>query len=336
MLDTITRQLTAVKDLLTLTALRPVLNALGDRLSSASLTSAGLVIKAGSSAIVKTGASAWYGLANGKLVTKGAATDMAALVGTVLNTKFNVFCFYCDSAGTLTTAMGTEGASLAAVKFPNQPENKAMIGFVVINPTGTGNFVGGTTALDDATVVPTAAYVNIQGAVDPTVLISQENEMDNATLPGQNMTTTKAGLTAGTTTTYNTANTVQYSVRGKAYSKAAVTNGATPTTDAADGLAFTGITANQGSVFTFGFDSGGNIKVIQGSVEALDVSGNFINAPQFGMCPDTITPFGYLVVKGASNLSGTWTFGSSNLSSVTGMTYTFVDVMVLPDRPQVS
>ena len=25
---------------------------------------------------------------------------------------------------------------------------------------GTGNFVGGTTALDDATVIPTAVYVN--------------------------------------------------------------------------------------------------------------------------------------------------------------------------------
>jgi hypothetical protein len=35
-----------------------------------------------------------------------------------------------------------------------------MIGFVIVNPTGTGDFVGGTTDLDDATVAPNAVYVN--------------------------------------------------------------------------------------------------------------------------------------------------------------------------------
>lgn len=171
MLNTVTQHVSAMAADGDRKALRPVFNALADRLSSQSLSSAGLVIKAGASAIVKTGSAAYYGLANGVLVTKAAATDMAALVGTVTNAKFNVYCFYVDSAGTLTTAMGTEGATLAAVKFPPSPAGKAMIGFVVINPTGTGNFVGGTTALDDATVVPTAAYVNTQGAFDPTVLI---------------------------------------------------------------------------------------------------------------------------------------------------------------------
>ena len=48
---------------------------------------------------------------------------------------------------------------------------KALIGFVVINPTGTGNFVGGTTPLDDATVVPNAAYVNTTEGFDPTVIL---------------------------------------------------------------------------------------------------------------------------------------------------------------------
>lgn len=143
---------------------------LADRYISQSLSSAGLVIKAGGSAIVKAG-SAYYGIANGVLVTKIANTDMAALSGTVTADMFNVYCFYIDSAGTLTSAMGTEGATLAAVKFPQTPQGKAIIGFVIINPTGTGPFVGGTTPLDDATVVPTAAYVNTQGAFDPTVLI---------------------------------------------------------------------------------------------------------------------------------------------------------------------
>jgi hypothetical protein len=170
MLDTITRYLAAVPDGNERVALRIVLTALGDRLSSQSLSSAALAIKAGSSAIVKTGA-ALYAVAQGVLVTKTSATDMAALVGTVTNTKFNVFCFYVDSAGTLTSQMGTEGATLATVVWPATPAGKAQIGFIVVNPTGTGNFVGGTTALDDATVVPNVAYVNTQGAFDPTVLV---------------------------------------------------------------------------------------------------------------------------------------------------------------------
>lgn len=160
--------------------------------------------------------------------------------------------------------------------------------------------------------------------------------MDNLQNTPLSLTTTKAGLTAGTTTTYTTANTVQYSIRGKAFSKTAVTNGATPTTDATTGAAFVPTSANQGSVYVFGFDASGAIKVSQGQVQALDAAGNFILSPQFPVIPDTVTPFGYLVFKGASNLSGTWTFGTNNLSSVTGATYTFVDVFTLPDRPQVS
>lgn len=41
---------------------------------------------------------------------------------------------------------------------------------MIINPTGTGDFVGGTTALDDATVVPNAVYLNGNiGPFDPSV-----------------------------------------------------------------------------------------------------------------------------------------------------------------------
>lgn len=170
MIDTITRFLNGIRASLDKEALRPILNALGDRYSTQTLTSAGLVIKAGSSAIVK-GGTAFYALARGILVTKAINTDMAALAGTVTNAKFNVYCFYIDSAGTLTSAMGTEGATLAAVVMPTVPFNKAQIGFVIINPTGTGNFVGGTTPLDDATVVPGALYVNTIGPFDQTVLV---------------------------------------------------------------------------------------------------------------------------------------------------------------------
>jgi hypothetical protein len=141
------------------------------RVNSVGFNSAGLAIKTGGSALVKNG-TAWYGTAAGKLRNVAVNTDMPALAGTVTNAKFNVYAFFIDSAGTTTTLMGTEGATLAAVKFPDFPVGKACIGFVIVNPTGTGNFVGGTTALDDATVVPGAVYVNPIGAFDPTFLIN--------------------------------------------------------------------------------------------------------------------------------------------------------------------
>lgn len=170
--DTLIRYLGALSDPADQPRQRALLAPLWDRYSSQALSSAGLVIKAGGSVLAKTGGSASYYLADGKLVKIASATDMPALSGTVTNTKFNVFAFFVDSGGTTTSAMGVEGATLAAVKFPPIPEKKALIGFIVINPTGTGNFVGNTTALDDATVAPNAAYVSPTGPVDPTLTLS--------------------------------------------------------------------------------------------------------------------------------------------------------------------
>jgi len=161
--------------------------------------------------------------------------------------------------------------------------------------------------------------------------------MDMQSQAGMTGCLMKAALAAGTTTTISTTGTTHFAIKGKAYSAAAKTNAATPTTDAATGSAFTGITANQGTVVVVGLDSAGAVKAVQGTVTALDSEGNFINAPQLPYVPDTIAPIGYIVLKGGSTLTGTWTFGSSNLSGVTGMTYTFVDVALgLPARPQIS
>lgn len=161
-----------IRDSPTREAADAVLGYLADRLNSVSLNSAGLVIKTGGSALAKTG-SAWYGLAEGKLVTKAANTDMAALSGVVANATFNVFVYFCTSGGTLSTVMGTAASTLAGVVFPEKPVGSAMIGFTIINPTGTGSFTGGTTALDDATVVPNAVYINCVGASDPTLLLAK-------------------------------------------------------------------------------------------------------------------------------------------------------------------
>ena len=158
------------------------------------------------------------------------------------------------------------------------------------------------------------------------------------------MCLSKVTLAAGTTTTISTTGTTVYGVKGKAFSKAAITNGATPTVDWTTGNPFLPISANQGTIIVVGLDSTGAIRAVQGSINALDVNGNFVNAPQFGgLGPagsvtndNDFCPIGYIVAKGGSALVGTWTFGTNNLSGVTGMAYTFVDVIGLPDRPQVS
>ncbi len=169
--NTITRTLVGVPSETARAALRTILGQMADRVSTRSLSRAVLTIKAGGSVLVKTGAAAYYGMVRGKLVTKAAATDMAPLVGTVVNATFNVYCFFIDGNGVLTSAMGTAATTLANVVFPTIGGGAALIGFVIINPTGTGPFVGNTTALDDATVVPNAAYVDTTGPFDPTFLI---------------------------------------------------------------------------------------------------------------------------------------------------------------------
>ena len=59
----------------------------------------------------------------------------------------------------LQAQMGTAGDTLGEVVFPTVPDDNAVIGFIIVNPTGTGDFVGGTSCLDDATIVPNVVYV---------------------------------------------------------------------------------------------------------------------------------------------------------------------------------
>lgn len=143
------------------------INRLGDRSRSEIVATGTLAIGAVSKAKLKNTTTV-YAIANGTLASAVAAET--ALSGTVTNAKYNVYQLFIDSSGTLTTAMGTEGASLGAVVFPTQTADKASVGFVIVHPTGTGDFVGGTTELDDGTVVPNAVYVNTVGFFNPEAL----------------------------------------------------------------------------------------------------------------------------------------------------------------------
>ena len=146
-------------------ALLEILGSIGDRFSSCAVSSAGLVIKTGGSALAKTGSAVTNLVANGIPVAIAASTDMPALSGSITATYFNVFCFFVDSAGNLTSAMGTEATTLAGVIFPPFPAGKALVGFLTI--TYASAFTGGTTPLDTATTT----YNSPTGAWDPSVLV---------------------------------------------------------------------------------------------------------------------------------------------------------------------
>ncbi|MDP3327193.1 hypothetical protein [Parvibaculum sp.] len=136
--------------------------ALRTRVNTSMLTKAGLAIKTGGSPTVRY-ANPIAALCNGVPVRK-AAGDMAALVGTLATAKSAAWAFYIDAAGTLTTSAktadaDTHDAALALLVAP--PDNKAMVGFVVVdNATGSG-FVGGTTALDTGSL--TVTYYDTMG-----------------------------------------------------------------------------------------------------------------------------------------------------------------------------
>lgn len=163
--------------------------------------------------------------------------------------------------------------------------------------------------------------------------------MQSLDMNGGTFCTSKAALAAGTTTTFSTTGATLYCIKGKAFSTAAATNAATPTLDGNTGVAFKGVDINKGSVFVHAYNGNGTaanaIKVYQGTIVDLDSAGNFLSAPELPMLPDDVCPFAYELIQVASNGS-TWTFGASNQASVTGVTYTRQDIMVLPSRPQLS
>lgn len=171
MQDTITRHLNAMINTADRGAVKTPIVAGCNLDASQMLQPAALAIAAAGSPTVKTGALA-YAIANGVLLKLAAGTTLPALNGTVANAAFNVYVFYVDQNGNLATQIGTAGNTLATLKFPQPPLGQAMIGFVIVNPTGAGNFIGGTTNLDDATVIPNAVYISATGGFDPTILIS--------------------------------------------------------------------------------------------------------------------------------------------------------------------
>jgi len=152
---------------------------------------------------------------------------------------------------------------------------------------------------------------------------------------GGNLSLTKAGLTAATTSTYSTTAALAYTQKGEFKASFAVkTAQPTPTTDAATGKAFVPLSPNESALFAFFVDSAGNVAVAQSKkVSTLDFSGG-LAALEFPQLGDGFTPFGYIVGQASAALVGTWTFGTNNWAGVTGFTAgSGHDVMDYPAQP---
>lgn len=136
---------------------------LQNRLNTYCASSAGLVIKAASSTLAKAG-TAFIAYVNGTLVRKAANTDMPALAGTLATAKSAAWVFYVDATGTLSVSTKTADAAdhaSAVALIPATPSGLAQIGILVLDNATGSNFVGGTTALDAASL--TATYYNTHG-----------------------------------------------------------------------------------------------------------------------------------------------------------------------------
>lgn len=164
--------------------------------------------------------------------------------------------------------------------------------------------------------------------------------MDALNFPPVTGCWSKAALAAsGGNTTWSTTGATIYANKGKQYSTAAAASAASPTSDAVLGTTFAArpLSPNTGTVFVWAYNGGGTaataVRVAQGTVEALDAQGNFVNLPQFPVgLDDGLTPFAYSIVRAGSTASN-WVFGTSNWNA-TGITVVHQDVCTLPGRPQ--
>lgn len=168
----------------------------------------------------------------------------------------------------------------------------------------------------------------------------------------------------GTTSTISTTGTNAYLIESLFYSRTALTNQATPTTDYVTGNAFvplpiplatTGLPpgvpnpcAGYACAFTLGFNAAGTLLAIQGPIVGLDANGNFISAapslsPSLGpagpnpgttagiQADNDFCPCGAIVVKSGSTAVATFTFGTTAWTT-TGYTTSIVNLASLPGR----
>ena len=143
----------------------------------------------------------------------------------------------------------------------------------------------------------------------------------------------KTGLIAGTNFSYTTTVATDYIIDGKFGVKFATkTNQALPATDATTGVAFVTLADDEGAALVFGINAAGAIQVAQGDSKKLDPTGSeFLIAPPFPSLPNDFCTIGYAILQNESGSA--FTTGVTDWADIVT---TFVNVAMLPDRPQES
>lgn len=177
--------------------------------------------------------------------------------------------------------------------------------------------------------------------------------MEPNVLAGSTFCNLDCALAAGATTTLTLGVAPYYCIRGKAKTQGATSAVQPSIIDLITGVTMKGISPGYGAVILVGAGSteSTTLRMVQGPQQALSANsaaytpGDFVVTPQFPSVPADFCPFGYVVVKVATDytVGATYVFGSSNTtatgaqnSAATAHANTFVSVMVMPDRPQSS
>ena len=148
------------------TSIRTELIALMADMTALRATLAGMALSDGGISIgttatdARTNATVSY-LVDGVFYSLASTDDFWDLTGfDCTNGNYNICLLCVDNLGAAQISAGTEAATEAGVTLGSIPADSAVVGTVLVNPTGTGDFTGGTTDLDDATVVPNAVYTD--------------------------------------------------------------------------------------------------------------------------------------------------------------------------------
>lgn len=160
----------------------------------------------------------------------------------------------------------------------------------------------------------------------------------NPNLAGATFCTTSGLLTGtGAETVYDTTVAITFCINGRAYVKATVADGVTPTTDGNTSAAFNAVLPDQACVFVWGLNSSGTVSLYQGPIVNVDGSTDVIEAAcQFPNIPAGICPFAYTLYQTAGTSAAAGLKPGTDNWNATGLTATHRNLLTLPSRPVAS
>ena len=155
-------------------------------------------------------------------------------------------------------------------------------------------------------------------------------------IEGLTMAMGKAGVVADDgATTYDIATAIDFCVDGKAFTKATVSNGATPVLDGTTGVAFTAVLPDQACILVMALDAAGAVSVHQGPIVTVDGDSDELDfAAQLPLVDTSLyCPFAYIKYQTAGTSAAAGLKPGTDNWNATGLTSTVVDLIAYPARP---